>query len=100
MEEDFLQSSFCSCSIRFCSAGNIIRGAKFGGFLVYKQCCNPDHEYRKMRETIEEYTWYSVYFEYRRSKNLTICSLGNSLLCEVLNTAGATLCGTSSSNEH
>jgi hypothetical protein len=42
----------------------------------------------------------SAYFEYRRSKNLKVCSLGNSLLCGVPNTAGATLCGTSSSNEY
>jgi hypothetical protein len=41
---------------------------------VYKQCCNPDHDYRKMHETIEEYTWCSAYFEYHRSKNLTVCS--------------------------
>jgi hypothetical protein len=41
---------------------------------VYKQCCNPDHGYMKMRETIEGYTWCSAYFEYRRSKNLTVCS--------------------------
>jgi hypothetical protein len=45
-----------------------------------------------MRETIEEYTWCSAYFEYRQSKNLTVCSPGNSLLCGVPNTAGATLC--------
>jgi hypothetical protein len=56
---------------------------------LYKQCCNPDHDYRKMRETIEEYTWSSAYFEYRWSKNLTGCSPGNSLLCRVLNIAGA-----------
>jgi hypothetical protein len=34
MEEDFPQSSICSCGIRFCSAGNKTRGAKFDGFLV------------------------------------------------------------------
>jgi hypothetical protein len=42
----------------------------------------------------------SAYFEYRLSKTLTVCSPGNSLLCGVPNTARATLCGTSSSNEH
>jgi hypothetical protein len=56
---------------------------------VYKQCCNPDHDYRKMRETIEEYTWCSAYFEYHQSKNITVCSPGNSLLCGVPHTAGA-----------
>jgi hypothetical protein len=56
---------------------------------VYKQCCNPDHDYRKMRKLIEEYTWCSACFEYRRSKNMTVCSPGNSLLCGVPNTAGA-----------
>jgi hypothetical protein len=56
---------------------------------VYKQCCNPDHESRKMRKTIEEYMWCSAYFEYCRSKNLIVCSPGNSLLCGVPNTAGA-----------
>jgi hypothetical protein len=49
---------------------------------------------------IEEYTWCSAYFEYLQSKNLTVYSLVNSLLCGVPNNAGATLCGTSSSNEH
>jgi hypothetical protein len=44
--------------------------------------------------------WGSAYFEYRRSKNLTVCSPGNSLLCGVPNTAGATLCGTSYSKEY
>jgi hypothetical protein len=81
-------------------AGNKTRGAKFGRFLVNKQCCNPDHDYRKMRETIEEYTWCSANFKYQRSKNLTVCSPGKSLLCGVPNTAGATFCGKSSSNEH
>jgi hypothetical protein len=56
---------------------------------VYKQCCNPGHGYWKMGETIEEYMWCSAYFEYRRSKNLTVCSPGNSLLCGVPNSAGA-----------
>jgi hypothetical protein len=42
----------------------------------------------------------SSYFEYHWSKNLTVCSPINSLLCGIPNTAGATLCGTSSSNEH
>jgi hypothetical protein len=90
MEEDFPQSRFW-----------LWRYSIWWIFSqVYKQCCNPDHDYRKMRETIEEYMWCSVYFEYRWSKNLTVCSQGNSLLCRVLNTAGGTLCGTSSSNEH
>jgi hypothetical protein len=56
---------------------------------VYKQCCNPDHDYKKMREMIEEYTWCSAYFEYHWSKNLTVCSPGNSLLCRVPKTTGA-----------
>jgi hypothetical protein len=34
MEEYFLQSSFCSGGIRFCSAGTKKRGAKFGEFLL------------------------------------------------------------------
>jgi hypothetical protein len=42
----------------------------------------------------------SACFEYRRSKNLTVCSLGNSLLCRIPNTARATLSGTPSSNKH
>jgi hypothetical protein len=91
MEEDFPQSSFCSGGIRF------------GRFLVRyisSVACNPGHDYRKMGETIEEYKWCSAYFEYCPSKNLTVCSPGNFLLCGVPNTAGATLCGTSSSNEH
>jgi hypothetical protein len=41
----------------------------------------------------------SVYFKYRQSKNQTVCSPENSLLCEIPNTAGATLTGTPSSNE-
>jgi hypothetical protein len=41
-----------------------------------------------------------AYFEYCRSKNLTGCSPGNSLLCRIPNTAGGTLSGTPSSNEH
>jgi hypothetical protein len=32
----------------------------------------PDHDYRKMRKPIKEYTWCSAYFKNRRSKNQTV----------------------------
>jgi hypothetical protein len=42
---------------------------------------------------------FSAYFEYRRSKNQTVCSPGNSSLCGNLNTSGAVLPETPSSKE-
>jgi hypothetical protein len=75
LEEDFPQSSFCSCGIRF------------GGFLV--RYISSVATLTMTTGKCAKYTWYYAYFEYRRSKNLTVCSPGNSLLCGVPNTGRA-----------
>jgi hypothetical protein len=54
-----------------------------------------------LKQTAIQKNTFNIYrIEYRRSKNLTVCSPRNSLLCGIPNTAGATLSGTPSSNKH